>query len=238
MEELAELRHRVAARPHLASKPEIKRKMEELASDINSSDMHQFMSSGLFTSITEDIHGFDMKTRSKTGRWLKDKTGMTVPRPVTSAVGMAYMSADSKLGKAAMHATQISDFLFRYAMYKHKTEEQGVSHAEAWRLITRLFVNYDQPMNRNIQYMNDMGIYMFVRYFLRIQSMVVGLARKEPINLATFLAIEAALDIDLADVTDSSMLSGKLLPSDGGIAKILKEVIIPPTWEIATGEGW
>ena len=238
MEELAELRHRVAARPELAKKPVILKKMKELASDINSSDMHMFMSSGLFTSITEDIHGFDMQTRSKSGKWLKDKTGMTIPKSVSNVFSMAYMSPDSKVGRAAMHATQISDFLFRYAMYKHKTEQQGATHAEAWKLITRLFVNYDQPMNRNIQYMNDLGIIMFVRYFLRIQSMVTSMARKEPLNLIAFLATEVGLDADFADITDSSILSGKLLPTDGGIAKILKEVIIPPAWEIGTGEGW
>ena len=237
MEELVALIYKVKARPELKQDAKFVRKMAELTEDINSSDMHMFMSAGLFTSITEDIHSFDFSTRNKVGKAIKNKLGFTVPKTITQVVGMAYLTQDTKVGKAMIHATQISDFLFRYAMYKHKTEQQNWTHDKAWELIMKTFVNYDQAMNRNIQYLNDIGLVMFVRYWMRIQSVIWQLGKKEPLNFGLFLAAESMLDIDSPDVSDSSILGGKFMPTDGGISKVLKEVLISPAWEIATGEG-
>ena len=232
------LQQKVAARPAMANNPQVVRKLALLADTIGRSPLHMFMDAGLFTSITEDIHVNEQMTKKSLPAMIKKHTGLNVPPTLTAVAKAGYLTSDSTIGKAMMHTLQASDFLARYALYKWKTEKKNMSHDKAWKIITRTFIIYDKPLNRDLQYMNDMGMFMFVRYWLRIQPVVVNLVREKPANIAMYLAAESMLDIDTPDIIDSSFLDGKLTPTDGGITKVLKEAIIPPAWEIITGKSW
>ena len=237
VKELNTLQQRIDIRPAMANNPQVKRKLAKLVDSINNSPMHMFMDAGLFTSITEDIHVNEQRTKKSFPGLVKKHLGLNVPETLTQVAKAGYLTSDNAVGKAMMHTLQASDFLARYALYKWKTEKKGMSHDKAWEIITRTFIVYDKPLNRDLQYINDMGLFMFVRYWLRIQPVVTNLVREKPANIAMYLAAEALLDIDTPDIIDSSFLDGKLLPTDGGISKVLKEVIIPPAWEIATGKS-
>jgi len=47
-------------------------------------------------------------------------------------------------------------------------KDNPLSEADAIQQASDDFVNYDIPMHRGMQYLDDMGIFMFSKYYLRI----------------------------------------------------------------------
>jgi hypothetical protein len=43
---------------------------------------------------------------------------------------------------------------------------------------SKTFINYDVPTSQGLQYANDMGLFMFTKFFLRIQAVLVKLLGK------------------------------------------------------------
>jgi len=140
--------------------------------------------------------------------------------------------------KTMMHFTQVSDFIARYAMYSHDTEVKGISKDKAYTQMVETFVNYDQPLNRYLQYGNDSGLLFFVKYWIRIQRATFNLVKEKPLNVGLLWIANGMLNLDIETIMESSVLTGNFFPTEGGIAKVLGEVIIPPGVEILSGEGF
>jgi hypothetical protein len=43
---------------------------------------------------------------------------------------------------------------------------------------SKTFINYDVPTSQGLQYANDMGLFMFTKFFLRIQAVLMKLLGK------------------------------------------------------------
>lgn len=79
----------------------------------------------------------------------------------------------------------------RYAQYKHLTtrENNPLSKEEAIQRSSEDFINYDVPQQRNMQYLDDMGIVPFVKYFLRIQRVILRLKNDNPARVLLAIAL-------------------------------------------------
>ncbi|WP_417358755.1 hypothetical protein [Gallaecimonas pentaromativorans] len=106
-----------------------------------------------------------------------------------------YMTHDTALYKAFNQGTQMSDFLVRYTLYNHMTTRQKnrVAHDEAIQRASDMFVNYDVPTSRGLQYLNDMGAVMFTKYFLRIQRSLFQIFREQPARTLSLMSAESML---------------------------------------------
>ena len=136
-----------------------------------------------------------------------------------------------------MQFLQVSDFIARYALYKHQVEVKGIDENKAWKTMVGTFVNYDQPLNRFVAYGNDVGAILFVKYWLRIQRAGLNLIKEKPLNVGLLFASNGLLNLDIATILDSNLLTGNFMPTLGGFEKIFEEVLIPPGLEILAGEG-
>jgi hypothetical protein len=136
-----------------------------------------------------------------------------------------------------MHLTQASDFIARYAMYSYTTEVKGMPEAKAYKQMVETFVNYDQPLNKYLQYGNDIGLLFFVKYWVRIQRSAINLAKEKPLNIGLLFIANGMLDLDFESIFESSVLTGNFFPTEGGPLKVLGEVVIFPGLEILAGEG-
>jgi len=150
----------------------------------------------------------------------------------------AYLGEHTAIFKASMHFLQMSDFIARYALYKHQVEVKGVSKDKAWKTMVETFVNYDQPLNRFVAYGNDIGAILFVKYWLRIQRAGINLIKEKPLNVGLLWASSGLLNMDIETILDSNLLTGNFMPTLGGFEKIFEEVVIPPGLEILAGEGF
>ena len=187
-------------------------RLATLEANLELSPVHTLVKEGLFQSIVEDLDATDdpYKFSSKMTRMVndlvegKDKATRTVGA-VRTAHKYAYMTDDTSVFKVLMKATQYSDFVARQAVYKYKTEVEGMSKEETKSLILDMFVNYEVPDDRWVQYLNDTGILMFTKYPIRILRSIIHTFQGKPLNLLGMYAIENMLDVNISDPTDTTL---------------------------------
>jgi hypothetical protein len=222
------------AYPHFAL--QIKKEAEKLTKGLRQNPVDKFMTSGLFVAYTEEILQDDYKYVDRLENFFTKKFPKLVNSikgsKASSFIQASYITESSYVYKPLIQALQLSDFAARYALYKHLVENENVSEADAWEEVVRAFIAYDVPLNPYIKYANDMGFILFVRYWLRIQSVGVTLLKNEPSSVAFALLMQDMTDIDPADIYESHILLGNIMPPEGGIDKILHEVVMPAGWEL------
>ena len=84
-------------------------------------------------------------------------------------------------------ATVMSDFTARYALYNSLMKDSDPKDADydrtkelAIRATRAAFVNYDVGTSRELQYLNDSGILMFSKYYIRILLPLFAAMRQSP----------------------------------------------------------
>jgi len=105
-----------------------------------------------------------------------------LPEAVKKTGKFFYMAHDTPLYKLMYQGTHLSDFIARYTLYEHmiSRKKNPLTEKEAIQLSVEAFVNYDIPTHRFIQYMNDMGMIWFTKYYMRIQKVIMFLMRDNP----------------------------------------------------------
>ena len=229
--------------PAMQNNASVKKKRDILVARMNDNKVSWFIDKGLFNSITEDINQNEYTYRHKIGDKLKRSKAGTLLNTVTkgkafSIANQAYMGEHTAVFKSMMHFTQMSDFIARYTLYKYNTEVKGVHPDKAWKQMVETFVNYDQPLNRYVQWTNDVGLIMFVKYWTRIQRAGLNLIKEKPLNVALLWTGSTLLDVDVETILQTNIVTGNFFPTVGGISMIMGEVMIPPGLEILSGEGF
>jgi hypothetical protein len=232
----------IAGNPSLKNDKTIIKKREILVHRVNSNPVAPFVEKGLFNSITEDINQNDFTYRHKIGKRIgATKVGSQIQKytkgNLFKIANQAYMGESTATFKAAMHFTQMSDFIARYTLYKYQTEVKNVSKDKAWKEMVDTFVSYDQPLNRHLQWGNDMGVLFFIKYAIRIQRAAIALVKNKPLNVGLLLTTNQLIGLDVETIFESSILTGGFDPDIHGISKTFFEVVVPPGVEILSGEG-
>jgi predicted NAD-dependent protein-ADP-ribosyltransferase YbiA (DUF1768 family)/plasmid maintenance system antidote protein VapI len=244
-EELKLLELKQIGNPSLKNNDKLNLRKKELTNELNHNKVAKFIDMGLFNSITEDINKNDFTYRNKSMSTIKNSTvgkkfDNLFKGNVVKVANQAYMGEETAFFKTMMHATQASDFIARYAMYKHATEIKGMDKDKAYKQMVETFVNYDQPLNKYLQYGNDIGLLFFIKYYLRIQRATINLAVDKPLNIALLFIANGMLGFDFESIMESSVLAGNFFPTGGGPIKVLDEVGLfggLPGLEVLSGES-
>lgn len=190
---LIELETQLAAGYITTSKREMEHEIARLKDAIARNPVKELIDAGLMPSIVEDISPDDdmYSYKSRLVNFTGEHT-QWVNKHVAGAARVVYMAKDTKMYKALHHATQLSDFVARYALYAHVTTRQDnpMSKEDAAQLASDSFVNYDLPSHRKLQYMNDMGFVQFTKYYLRIQKVIARLYAENPGRAMALLVTE------------------------------------------------
>lgn len=167
----------------------------------------ELIDAGMLPTIVEDVAIDDdpYSYRSQLKK-LTDKYTQWVPKQVKEGAATVYMSPGTTLHNMLSHATQYSDFVARYTLYQHLTTKKNgaKSKQEAMKIISDSFVNYDVPSGQMMQYMNDMGLLMFTKYYLRIQRVIMNNFREHPARAMMLLTLDAYMQ-GMQSIVDSSM---------------------------------
>jgi hypothetical protein len=199
----------------------------ELRSSLAENPVITLINMGLFTSISEDVElrEFDYLTKfANSLSGLKKNT----PEALQSAARVAYMTETTQLFKELHHFTTTMDFVARYGMYQHLTIKKKLSENEALSQVFDAFVLYDKPLGPRLDYVNKMGLGLFVKFWLFIQRYLYKQAKREPANVAMLLAMQEITGVDVPDVYDSAMIFGNWLPPIGGPQKVFENVFYIP----------
>jgi hypothetical protein len=173
---------------------------------IDRNPVKELIDAGLMPTIVEDVASEEdiYSYKSALARKTEKFTNRLNPS-VVAAGRFVYMTRDTKLYQGLSRITQLSDFVARYTLYQHllNRSNEPLSKADAVQEASDAFVNYDIPMHRGMQYTDDMGITMFTKYFLRIQRVLLKLARENPARVLGTLALNNYMDLG-SIVLDSS----------------------------------
>ena len=187
----------------------IQAQIVELEDAIARNPVKSLIDAGLMPTIVEDISTEDdpYSYKSHFNKWMDSKIGGL--NPAIKNVGKwALMAHDTPIYRVMAKATQYSDFVARYALYKHLTENQAkpLSHDDAVFEASETFVNYDIPLPKHVQYLDDMGLAPFIKYFLSIQRVLARTLKDDPLRVLSTIAMGHFLG-GLPMPTDSSFLT-------------------------------
>lgn len=186
-----------------AKQVEIARLKNELA--VN--PVADLINEGVFQSIVEDVDAIDdqFTYKSKLQEWITPsfvKEG-SIPQGLKDVGNNLVLAHNTAIYKSLRDSTQLSDFVARYVLHQHNLDN-GMSKEKSIDQIVDVFINYDLPTHKAIQYANDVGLVMFTKFFVRIQKIIFMLMRDKPANMIASVALQGALG-DISDVTDSVM---------------------------------
>ena len=171
---------------------EIQQEILRLEDAIARNPVKPLIDAGLMPTIVEDIGEDDDPYSFKTAfnRKVEKYTDKINPTVKNIAKGVV-VAQDTKLYKKLSQITQLSDFVARYTMYQHLTTRKldPMSHEDAVFEASEAFINYDIPMHRDMQYMDDIGLTMFTKYFLGIQRVLVRIVKDKPLRVLMALAL-------------------------------------------------
>jgi hypothetical protein len=186
----------------------IRGEITRLEDSIARNPAKELIDAGLLPTIVEDVTMEDdpYSYKSSLATWV-DAKAKSVNPSVMKASRFMYMTHDTTLYKFLNKSTQYSDFVGRYALYKHETtrKRNPLSKEKALFNASESFVNYDIPMPRALQYLDDHGFMMFTKYFLSIQRVLGRLLKDKPLEVVNTVALNNWL-FDAAIVTDTSAL--------------------------------
>lgn len=156
----------------------LKQKIGALKAELKANPLSEYINAGLLSSIVEDVNiqSGDYTYVSAFKQSVDEKT-QWIPKPVKTFAKVATIAPSTKLYQFLATTTQLSDFVAKYSMSKH-LQSKGVSKSESIVEASQTFINYDVPTSQGLQYANDMGLFMFTKFFLRIQAVLMKLLGK------------------------------------------------------------
>lgn len=206
------------------------KRINELENNLKDNPARDLFMSGLYQSIVEDASVGDLKSSSKLTRKIDEKLE-NFPEFVKNGVDILFVTERTKLFKMITFATQASDFAARYALIEG-LKAQGVNKTEAINTAKDAFIIYSNPDSKLFQYMNDMGLVMFTKYFMRIQRVISKGALDHPISFLLALIGQASI-MDIDDVSDQSMFSKDLTKMFYSPMDVLTQAVYPSSVEYA-----
>lgn len=171
---------------------ELKRERNIISKEMEQNPMHEFMQAGLMSTIVEDvgINTEDTGFRSELEKKVDAVTDI-IPQPIRTAFNWAVMSPGTPLHEFMKHAAQFSDLAAKYTLATHKINTGELDMKGAITEAQDNFINYDVPTGKGIDYMNRMGLFMFTKFFIRFQQvMIKRLGQNAGSTIGQHIAVE------------------------------------------------
>ena len=206
---LAQLSLKLGTMAALGQEEAIEAEIVRLKDAIARNPAKDLLDEGLLPTIVEDVEMEDntFSYKSELVKKMEDKTTWVNDGVLKAAKGV-YMAHDTTLYKFLHKATQYSDFVARYALFKHQTsrENNPLSKEAAAQNASDSFVNYSNPLPSGLQYLDAMGIAPFTKYALSIQRVLAKLFKNNPLHVISGILLNNA-SADLPLVTDTSVIA-------------------------------
>lgn len=195
-DKLAYLKHQLEV-GYAGNEAETRRQIALLENDIARNPVSKLIEEGLMPTIVEDVASDEDAYSYKSGLTAKVNKHLDKHKNVQKVAKFLYMSRDGWMYQTLSSVTQHSDFVARYALYQHMTNKarNPMTHDAAIQAASDAFINYDIPSHRKLQWANDMGLVMFTKYLIRIQKVILYLARNHPLSSLTTLLLNQYMDV-------------------------------------------
>jgi len=190
-------------------------RVAELKNELAESPVRELIEAGVFQTIIEDVDNsqeqftYKSQAREFIGEHTPDFLSLDGKKGsiVKTVAKNVFMTHDSKAYKVMNQAAQLSDFVARYTLHQHYTTRtvNPLSKKDSIAKVVSIFVDYDLPTHRAIQYGNDMGVFWFTKYNFRIQRIILEAFAENPARVISLIALQG-LGGELPDFTDGTIL--------------------------------
>lgn len=181
----------------------IENKIVLLQDQISRNPALDLITTGVYQTIVEDVSLEEDVFSYKGNLERKFEPVLDkVPQALKDAGNFFFMTHDTRLYKGLRNATQKSDFVARYALHKHNLEK-GMSKQDSINVIMDSFIDYETPTHPTIQYLNDMGLLMFTKFFFRVQKVLLRQLSERSASVLTLFFLEGILGVDLPSIYDA-----------------------------------
>ena len=126
---------------------------------------------------------------------------------IVNYVAQYTTSPGSEAVRVGSSTTDLTDVLAKETLWRHFTENKGMSAADARIKVLDSFPDYKENMPLAIKQLSDNGIIMFPSFWLRIQKIIYRMARDKPINLATELMIQEAVGSNINTIFEANIIN-------------------------------
>jgi hypothetical protein len=222
-------------RNNTATKQEEAR-IDRLKYNLKTSPIADLMEFGMYQSIVEGLDiGTEVRLENRTLEWL-DKNTQFIPGFIKTGMRWAYLSEGTPIFNGMMTVTQYSDFVARAAKYKaYKMKHPNMTKEEKQNVMYNLldeFINYDKPSTALEDYLNDMGLFMFTKYYTRIQRTIRTTGLKHPVRMLLILYLQSHFMDGLDYITDSSFIHKSPFDLMPTIPDIVENAFMPTLAEL------
>lgn len=151
---------------------------------------------GLLPTLVDDIetitggHSFPTALEKKV-----TTVANRLPAPIRNVGKTLVMTEDTKAFKVLNNAVKMTDFIGRYVLYNHYTQD-GMEHGEAITSVIDEFVNFDIPTHRMVEYANAVGFLWFTKYGSRILKVIKESAVDKPFTFFMTLMMSNHTGLD------------------------------------------
>jgi predicted Fe-Mo cluster-binding NifX family protein len=188
--------------------------LARLANAIKHNKVKILVESGQFQSIIDETEiEYDSTTN------LVENFGSNItsklPTPIKNTIDFLYMDKNTKTFQFFMKFVQYSDFVGKYAYYKHATEKKGVKSEDAIDEVEEMFINYSLIQHKALKYGSDMSPLRFMKYLLRVQRVIGKMVSKKTSRASAEILTQKLLG-DIADPIDSALpfvSAGRFMPN-------------------------
>jgi hypothetical protein len=173
-------------------------RLAELNTDIFNNPVTTLIDKGIFQSIIEDIDFEEdiYTSRVRLTTQVQEIANKYLPDFAVTASKYAFLTKDTKPYQLLLKATQVSDFISRYALYRHRMVNMPADAnkeeytAKVLDEAVETFINYDVPTSREMQWINDMGLMMFTKFLFRIQKVILKMFKERPASAIAGLVLQ------------------------------------------------
>lgn len=182
-----------------------------LRSQLDASPIRPMVREGMFQSIIEDVDTSRFGYTDKLTEYLTTKSenfiGKTATDVATWLPNQLMMGSNTAVFKFLNKVTQYSDFVARYSFVKQMSKKNPtMPKQQLYNEAIDNFINYNIPDHVGLQWMNDMGIVMFTKYWLGIQHVIARMFKDRPVE-ALASAVGQMTMYDISDIYDDSLLN-------------------------------
>ena len=142
---------------------------------------------GAMPTIAEDL--------TESDRLAKDFIDRNLPKELQTFAHNAIGDQKSWAYRHLSDLATFGDITARYAQFKYLTEDKHINKEEAFRQCMQTFIDYSNPLPRNLQYFDSIGALPFTKFLLGNQTNVLNSLVKKPSRALAGIMATSAMGI-------------------------------------------
>lgn len=176
----------------------VQESIDVIKENLKKNPVAPLIDAGFFTNIVEDL---ETNEDSKLEKFILNNTYDKMPSILQDVIDITNINKGTKAFKVLHDITQYSDFVARWCVYQNMLN-QGIKSEDIIPILRDNFIDYDLPTSKWMKFLQDIGVFYFIKFPTRMQRVLKENLEKHPLNVllmlgSTELADQAFnLDID------------------------------------------